>query len=85
MKHFSQFLLNECNQVDDLEILVLLVFELGLEFLGFELDAPQTIDLFKQQHGNHALSDLDKWHQFESEHPDTFIQMYQFWVRKDVV
>ena len=25
---------------------------------------------------------LDNWHQFEINNPDTFISMYQFWIRK---
>jgi hypothetical protein len=29
-----------------------------------------------------AIGDLDRWHVFETEAPDTFAGMYQFWVRK---
>ena len=28
------------------------------------------------------MTDLDHWHQFESENPDLFIAMYQFWCQK---
>ena len=28
------------------------------------------------------MTDLDSWHLFETEAPDTFASMYQFWVRK---
>lgn len=30
-----------------------------------------------------AMRDIDAWHVFETENPDTFANMYQFWVRKD--
>jgi hypothetical protein len=29
-----------------------------------------------------AAFDLDCWHTFETEAPDTFVNMYLFWVRK---
>jgi hypothetical protein len=29
------------------------------------------------------MRDIDAWHVFETENPDTFANMYQFWVRKD--
>ena len=29
-----------------------------------------------------SMSDLDKWHAVETEYPDTFSGMYQFWVQK---
>jgi hypothetical protein len=28
------------------------------------------------------MTDLDRWHTLETEHPDTFSSMYQFWVQK---
>ncbi len=57
--------------------------ELGLEFLGFELDAPRVFETFKTNFPEpDALADLNSWHRFETDHPDTFLQMYQFWVRK---
>jgi hypothetical protein len=28
------------------------------------------------------MIDLDRWHAFEQEHPDTFAGMYQFWIAK---
>ncbi len=54
-----------------------------LKFLGFEFDAPVSHQL-----RNHfaasgwSLTDLDRWHEFESRYPDTFSGMYQFWVQK---
>jgi hypothetical protein len=29
------------------------------------------------------MRDLDRWHAFETEKPDTFVGMYQFWVQKN--
>jgi len=29
-----------------------------------------------------AMIDLDHWHAFEQEQPDTFAGMYQFWIAK---
>jgi hypothetical protein len=33
--------------------------------------------------GDHLMRDLDRWHALESERPDTFAGMYQFWVQKN--
>lgn len=56
---------------------------LGLEFIDFELQAPQYFtakrkDINKSK-GNERLK---RWHQFETEFPNTFANMYQFWCRK---
>ena len=29
-----------------------------------------------------AMTDLEQWHQLETEHPMAFTGMYQFWVQK---
>jgi 2-polyprenyl-3-methyl-5-hydroxy-6-metoxy-1,4-benzoquinol methylase len=55
----------------------------GLKFLGFEFGLPAL-----QRYRTHftssgwAWTDLDRWHAFESENPDTFSGMYQFWIQK---
>jgi hypothetical protein len=28
------------------------------------------------------MTDLDRWHAFEQDNPDTFASMYRFWVQK---
>jgi tetratricopeptide (TPR) repeat protein/SAM-dependent methyltransferase len=57
--------------------------ELGLSFLGFEFPDSSTVAAYRARFpGDHALASLDNWHAFETSHPDTFAQMYQFWVRK---
>jgi 2-polyprenyl-3-methyl-5-hydroxy-6-metoxy-1,4-benzoquinol methylase len=56
--------------------------ELGLSFLGFELD-PKTIETFREQHlGAEALVNLDYWSAFERDNPQTFRNMYMFSVRR---
>ena len=53
----------------------------GLKFLGFEFGPPAL-----QQYRSHfassgwAWTDLDRWHAFEAENPNTFSGMYQFWI-----
>ena len=57
--------------------------DLNLEFLGFFFLNPpikkKFSKLFPKDKNNISL---DNWHQFEIDNPDTFINMYQFWVRK---
>ncbi len=58
------------------------VTEHSLNFLGFEIN-PQILKEYRQRFpGDRAGTNLSNWHQFEVEHPDTFIEMYQFWVQK---
>ncbi|MFZ3252001.1 MAG: methyltransferase [Pseudolabrys sp.] len=55
----------------------------GLRFLGFEFNAAvanRYLGLFAEQ--GWSMSDLDRWHAIESNYPDTFSGMYQFWVQK---
>jgi tetratricopeptide (TPR) repeat protein/2-polyprenyl-3-methyl-5-hydroxy-6-metoxy-1,4-benzoquinol methylase len=53
-----------------------------LEFIGFALD-PSVRQLFTARFPDPAaLTDLDCWHAFETEMPQTFMGMYQFGVRK---
>ena len=52
-----------------------------LEFLGF------TNSSIKKEYSKYYPSDLkntslENWNQFEIKNPDTFIQMYQFWLKK---
>jgi 2-polyprenyl-3-methyl-5-hydroxy-6-metoxy-1,4-benzoquinol methylase len=56
----------------------------GLSFLGFEpFDDPTVLEKFHRQFGGAAdESDLDQWHRFEAEHPETFWDMYNFMVGK---
>ena len=57
--------------------------EQRLSFLGFDLE-PWLIEKFRKQFPDAAmLTELDKWHAFETENPQTFRFMYIFTVRKD--
>ena len=54
----------------------------GVQFAGFNLNAP-TLQRFAARFPERtALTDLDRWHAFETVAPDTFAGMYQFQVRK---
>ncbi|MGH8690479.1 MAG: hypothetical protein ACREUS_05565, partial [Burkholderiales bacterium] len=53
--------------------------ELGLRFLGFEFpDSGATLARYRARFADPL--NLDHWHRFEQEFPDTFARMYQFWV-----
>ena len=52
--------------------------EQQLTFLGFELPVG-ILAAFQQRYPEHAaLTDLDRWHAFETTNPDTFLGMYIF-------
>jgi 2-polyprenyl-3-methyl-5-hydroxy-6-metoxy-1,4-benzoquinol methylase len=56
-----------------------------LSFLAFEpFEDPTVIEKFhKQFPGAADEADLDQWHRFEADHPDTFSNMYVFTVGKN--
>jgi SAM-dependent methyltransferase len=59
------------------------IAENGLRFIGFEF-APQVMQHYRNIFGgDRFMRDLDRWHAFETEKPDTFAGMYQFWLQKD--
>jgi SAM-dependent methyltransferase len=54
-----------------------------LSFLSFDLE-PRIIEKFQRQFpGDAALTDLNHWHAFETDNPQTFRNMYVFTIRKD--
>jgi SAM-dependent methyltransferase len=56
----------------------------GLLFRGFELsDVQKSTFQMRNRHPEDILN-LSKWEQYEIEHPDTFIGMYQLWAQKTV-
>jgi SAM-dependent methyltransferase len=58
------------------------ISENGLKFLGFEF-GPQVMQRYRDIFGGDGfMRDLDRWHAFETERPDTFAGMYQFWIQK---
>jgi len=57
--------------------------DLGLQFVGFEWPDNDTPARYRARFpADRALTDLEHWHRFEMDRPDTFALMYQFWVRK---
>ncbi len=50
----------------------------GLQFSGFALPAPALQRFARRFPDRSAMTDLDCWHSFETEAPDTFSGMYQF-------
>jgi SAM-dependent methyltransferase len=57
----------------------------GLSFQAFEpFDDPTVIEKFHKQFAGAANeADLDQWHRFEADHPETFLGMYVFTVGKN--
>ncbi len=53
-----------------------------LQFLGFHLDPQTHRDYARRFPNDIAMTDLSQWHRYETDHPDTFSRMYQFWVQK---
>lgn len=55
---------------------------LHLEFIGFYLSDPGiAADYVEQFPEDFEMKSLENWDQFEQRNPDTFLNMYQFWVR----
>jgi len=53
-----------------------------LRFIGFEIDQNVIYEYRKRFPGDQAAINLANWQIFENENPDTFLEMYQFWVQK---
>jgi len=53
-----------------------------LTFLGFETDNATLLAYQRRFSGDPAATNLQNWHIFESENPDTFSGMYRFWIQK---
>ena len=56
--------------------------EHDLAFVGFELDVAINGRYQARFPADRSMTDLDRWHVFETENPTTFAGMYQFWVQK---
>jgi len=59
-----------------------LLRELKLNFLGFIIDHAVINDYCNCFPDDPTATNLKYWDQFEQEHPDTFANMYQFWMQK---
>ena len=57
--------------------------DLNLEFLGFYFNNKDIKERYKKKFPkDKKCNSLDNWHQFETNNPDIFVEMYQFWVKK---
>jgi tetratricopeptide (TPR) repeat protein/SAM-dependent methyltransferase len=58
--------------------------EVSLQFIGFELD-PRVLHQYRVAFpDDQSGTNLRYWAQFETENPDTFAGMYQFWVQHQI-
>ena len=61
-----------------------LLKDFNLEFLGFEIENQKSkIEFSKLFPNDKDNTSLDNWHQFELNNPNTFIGMYQFYIKKN--
>jgi 2-polyprenyl-3-methyl-5-hydroxy-6-metoxy-1,4-benzoquinol methylase len=56
--------------------------DLGLHFIGFELDRSVLHQYRTRFTDDPTCSDLRNWAAFEADNPETFSGMYQFWIQK---
>ena len=56
--------------------------ENDLNFLGFDIDSSVTRSYKNRFPNDPSATDLNNWHVYEEENPDTFKSMYQFWIQK---
>jgi SAM-dependent methyltransferase/tetratricopeptide (TPR) repeat protein len=56
--------------------------ENDLQFLGFLISSHHQRRYVARFPDDPAMIDLDRWHMFETENPETFLTMYRFWVQK---
>ena len=54
----------------------------NLEFLGFTLPSNIKENYQSKNQDIESLKDLELWDKFEKLNPNSFREMYQFWVRK---
>jgi SAM-dependent methyltransferase/Flp pilus assembly protein TadD len=57
--------------------------DLGMEFCGFMPEQALRPQKYAEQYPDDKFGiSLDNWDQFETDNPDTFTNMYKFWIRK---
>jgi len=59
-----------------------MLIENNLKFIGFEITNQIVLDTYINEFGSDNLYNLNKWNEFETKYPNTFIGMYQFWCQK---
>lgn len=75
-------LFHVCEHTTTLLALKAFLHENGLRLLGFDLDTAQLAAYRERYPADQPATDLSNWHTFETQYPDTFLEMYQFWVQK---
>jgi tetratricopeptide (TPR) repeat protein/2-polyprenyl-3-methyl-5-hydroxy-6-metoxy-1,4-benzoquinol methylase len=58
--------------------------DLGLHFIGFELDAGVLNQYRARFADDPTATDLRNWGRLEADNPDTFAAMYRFWIQKPI-
>lgn len=53
-----------------------------LKFIGFEIDSWARRQYAARFPADKAMTDLDRWHELETDNPLTFVGMYQFWAQR---
>ena len=66
----------------NLKVLSKFLDDHDLNFLGFIIDSSVRHSYKKRFPNDISATDLNNWHIYEDENPDTFICMYQFWIQK---
>lgn len=56
--------------------------ELGIDFIGFELDRSVLHQYRARYKDDPSCTNLRNWASFEVDNPDTFVGMYRFWIQK---
>jgi len=79
MSECRDLLFHECEHLFTLPQISGFVRAHDLRFVGLELPQPVRRQFMARFPGA-SLTDLELWHQFEGENPQTFIKMYRFWV-----
>jgi tetratricopeptide (TPR) repeat protein/2-polyprenyl-3-methyl-5-hydroxy-6-metoxy-1,4-benzoquinol methylase len=64
-------------------ILANFIKEHNLNFLGFEVDTRVKHSYKSRFPNDPSITNLNNWHVYEQENPDTFLTMYQFWIQKN--
>tara|TARA_Y100001970_G_C14221757_1_gene853117 strand:+ start:703 stop:2700 length:1998 start_codon:yes stop_codon:yes gene_type:complete len=59
-----------------------MIHDFNLEFLGFYIKDSVKKNFSRMFPKDLKNVSLDNWNQFEKDNPDSFINMYQFWMRK---
>ena len=61
------------------------IADLGLQFVGFELDRSVLHQYRVRFPDDPSCTNLRNWARFEADNPDTFAGMYRFWIQQPMV